>query len=172
MFVSKFLYFVFAVQHQVEWYIILCSQDIRTRWWLQNLIWRHVYKSIFSPIYLQNDKWGINSWSDTDKGKDTLLLSLLPPPFSTNRHTTEYPEWRGSTFWRKFQHDGKINPAWCGWWVHALPRSIYVYIFHHKQSCGVQYAPADSADTLPLFLLYSDMYSVRHTLAFSSQNND
>ncbi len=33
------------------------------------------------------------------------------------------------------------------------------YIYHHVQSCGV-YAPAERADTLPLFLLYFFMYSV------------
>jgi hypothetical protein len=35
------------------------------------------------------------------------------------------------------------------------------YIYHHVQSCCVPYAPAERADTLPLFLLYPYMY---HTL--------
>ncbi len=30
------------------------------------------------------DKWGINSWSDTDQGEDTLLSLPLPSPHSQN----------------------------------------------------------------------------------------
>jgi hypothetical protein len=36
------------------------------------------------------------------------------------------------------------------------------YLYHHIQSCGV-YAPAERADALPLFLLYTYMYSVVQT---------
>ncbi len=42
---------------------------------------------------------------------------------------------------------------------HATP---FQYIYHHIQSCGV-YAPAERADTLPLFLLYPYKYSVAPT---------
>jgi hypothetical protein len=35
--------------------------------------------------------------------------------------------------------------------------------YHHLQSCSVPYASAERADTLPLFHLYSYMYSVNPT---------
>jgi hypothetical protein len=47
-----------------------------------------------------------------------------------------------------------------GWGVQPTP---FHYIYHHLQSCGV-HAPAERADTLPLFLLYPYMYSVTTTL--------
>ena len=48
-----------------------------------------------------------------------------------------------ATFWRTFHHDGKINPAWWGWGVHARP-------FHSTITSKVMvYAPAERADTLP-----------------------
>ncbi len=53
------------------------------------------------------------------------------------------------------------------WWKN-LPRLVRVgctptpchFIYHQVQSCGVPYAPAERADTLPLFLLYPYVYSV------------
>jgi hypothetical protein len=41
--------------------------------------------------------------------------------------------------------------------LHAPP-PIFHYIYHHYKV--VMYAPAERADTLPLFLLYPYMYSV------------
>jgi hypothetical protein len=40
--------------------------------------------------------------------------------------------------------------------VHAHPH--FHYICHHIQNCV--YAPAERIDTFPLFLLYSNVYSV------------
>ncbi len=62
-----------------------------------------------------------------------------------------------ATFWRAFNHEGKIIPGWWWWGVHSLTHSLYLY--HHVQSCSV-YAPAERADTLVLFLLYPYMHSV------------
>jgi hypothetical protein len=58
-----------------------------------------------------------------------------------------------TTFWRTFHHDGKISQAWWGWGVHAHPLTTIT-------SKVVVSAPAERADTLPLFLLYPYMYSV------------
>ncbi len=54
-----------------------------------------------------------------------------------------------TTFWRAFHHDGKTSTAWRGWVVysHTHPLSLYL-------PSRVVYAPAESADTLPHFLLY------------------
>ncbi len=82
-----------------------------------------------------------------------------------NLHKWDHRVWSQSThrmamatFWRTFHHDGKISPGWWGWGVHA-PTPFH-YIYHHVQSCGVQYVPADRVDTLPLLILYPYMYSV------------
>ncbi len=61
-------------------------------------------------------------------------------------------------FWRKFHHDGKISPGWWGWGVPtAHPPPFTLSTITHK--VVVVYAPAERADTLPLFLLYPYMYS-------------
>jgi hypothetical protein len=54
-----------------------------------------------------------------------------------------------TTFWRTFHHDGKISPAWRGWVVysHTHPLSLFL-------PSQVVYAAAESAYTLPHFLLY------------------
>jgi hypothetical protein len=49
----------------------------------------------------------------------TTKLFLVEKPQSTHRVVL-------STFWRAFHHDGKINPGWCGWGVHAHPLLLYL----------------------------------------------
>jgi hypothetical protein len=51
-----------------------------------------------------------------------------------------------STFWRAFHQDGKISPAWLGCGARPTPFSITCKV--------VVYALAESAETLPLLLLY------------------
>ncbi len=61
-----------------------------------------------------------------------------------------------ATFWRIFHHDGKIRPGLVrGGGAHPPPFTITTIM-----SKVVVYAPAERADTLPLFLLYHYMYSV------------
>jgi hypothetical protein len=52
----------------------------------------------------------------------------------------------------------KLALAGEGWGVHAHPFSISTITYK-----VVMYAPAERADTLPIFLLYSYMYSVGGT---------
>ncbi len=63
-----------------------------------------------------------------------------------------------AAFWGTYYHEGENSPDGWGWGVHAHP--TFHYIYHHVQSCGVLYAPAEGAVTHPLFLLYPYMYSV------------
>jgi hypothetical protein len=44
--------------------------------------------------------------------------------------------------------------------VHAYPISLYLP--SRTNYCSILYAPAEKADTLPLFLLYPYVYSVVH----------
>ncbi len=63
-----------------------------------------------------------------------------------------------TTFWRIFHHDGKISPAWRRWGgggCTLTPFTISTFIYK-----VVVYAPAERADTFPLYLLYPYMYSV------------
>jgi hypothetical protein len=55
------------------------------------------------------------------------------------------------TFWRTFQHDWKISPAWWGWGVHGHPFSLSLPL-RTKWWC-----------TLPPSLLYPYVYSVVRT---------
>ncbi len=54
-----------------------------------------------------------------------------------------------------FHHDDIISPAWLGWGVHSPFHSIY----HHEQSCGVQYTSSWEGRfthpiiSLPLYVL-------------------
>ncbi len=66
-----------------------------------------------------------------------------------------------ATFRPTFHPDNKISSAWWGGGVYAHP---FRFIYHQEQSCGVQYTPAERADTLPLFLLYPNIYSVMETI--------
>ncbi len=60
-------------------------------------------------------------------------------------------------FWHyTSHHDGKISPGWWGWGVHAHPPFHPITITYKV----AVYAPAERADTLPLFHLYPYMYSV------------
>jgi hypothetical protein len=52
-----------------------------------------------------------------------------------------------ATFWRTFQHDGKLTQAGEGGGCTPTP---FHYIYHHVQRVVV-YAPAMRADTLPYF---------------------
>ncbi len=63
--------------------------------------------------------------------------------------TTEYTG--KATFWRTFHYDGKISPD--------CPPTLFHYIYHTYKV--EEYAPAERADTLPPFLLYPYVYSVR-----------
>jgi hypothetical protein len=53
--------------------------------------------------------------------------------------TTEYGTHRVaiSAFWRTSHHDGKVNPGWWGWEVHAHPPPLSA-CYHHVQSCSVR----------------------------------
>jgi hypothetical protein len=66
-----------------------------------------------------------------------------------------------ATFWRTFRHDGKIRPAWWGWGGFTAGRPPPI------TSKVVVYAPAERAETLTLFLLYS--YSVGDGVADYAQ---
>jgi hypothetical protein len=81
--------------------------------------------------------------------------------FFTRLITTEHRVHRvaTSTFWCTFHHDGKICPGWWGWGVGVRPPAFAISTITYKV---VVYAPAERADTLPLFLFYTYMYSVPH----------
>ncbi len=70
-------------------------------------------------------------------------LFILCAPQSTNRVAT-------AAFWRTFHHDGKISPGWWGWGRHAHPLSLYL----PSRTKVTVYAPAERADTFPVFHLY------------------
>ncbi len=63
-----------------------------------------------------------------------------------------------AAFWRTSHHDGKLAQAGHGGGGARPPPFTY----HHVQS--VVYAPAERADTLPLFHLYPYMCSVDPSL--------
>jgi hypothetical protein len=63
-----------------------------------------------------------------------------------------------ATFWRTFHHDGKIIPATGeGWGEGASPSPFTISTITYKVAV---HAPAERAETLPLFLLYPCMYSL------------
>jgi hypothetical protein len=73
-----------------------------------------------------------------------------------------------ATFWRTFQHDGKLTQAGEGGGCTPPP---FHYIYHHVQGCGVPYGY--EGRYTPPFLLYPYMYSVvctAYTLADLSPN--
>ncbi len=78
--------------------------------------------------------------------------------------TTEYTEWQLLRSGRAFHHDGTISPGWWGGGG-ALPPPFTISTITYKV---VVYAPAERADTLPLFLLYPYVYSVIQT-SYSAQ---
>ncbi len=80
---------------------------------------------------------------------DFLFWLLLPQ--STHKVAT-------ATFWRTFHHDGKIAQPGEGW------GGITPFIISTITYKVLVYAPAERADTLPLFLLYPYMYSVIVTI--------
>jgi hypothetical protein len=49
-------------------------------------------------------------------------------------------------YWRTFNRDGKISPGWCEWGTIMYKVAVY--------------APAEKADTLPVFHLHPYMYSM------------
>ncbi len=51
-----------------------------------------------------------------------------------------------ATFWRTFNPNGKISPAWCSW---GLPRPSPFTLSIQSTSKVVVYAPVERADTLP-----------------------
>ncbi len=69
-----------------------------------------------------------------------------------------------ATFWRTFHHDGKISPGWWGVWGARSPPFTTSSITYKV----VAYAPDEMADTLPLFLHYTYMYSVVKILCNTS----
>jgi hypothetical protein len=79
-----------------------------------------------------------------------IIFALLDHAQSTHRVAM-------ADFWRTSHHDGKISPDWWGWRCKPVP---FYCIYHHVESCSVGYAPDERADTLPLFNLYTYMYSV------------
>jgi hypothetical protein len=54
-----------------------------------------------------------------------------------------------ATVWRTVHHDRKICPGWKGWGAPPPPFTISTITYE-----VVAYAPAERADTIPLFLLY------------------
>ncbi len=64
-----------------------------------------------------------------------------------------------ATFLRTFHHDGKFSSGWREW-EHAQP-PFTIFTITYKVAV---YAPAESADTLPLFHLYPFVYSVLQSL--------
>ncbi len=68
----------------------------------------------------------------------------------------EYTEWQ----WRTFHHDGKISPCL----VRVGDARPPPFTLPTITSKVVVYAPAERADTLPLFLLYTYMYSVAESI--------
>jgi hypothetical protein len=77
--------------------------------------------------------------------------------------STEYTEWQ----WPlsgvcTFHYDGKISPVWLGWGMHLIP----LCTLPTTMSKVLVYAPAETADTLPLFLLYPYMYSVAESIPY------
>jgi hypothetical protein len=54
-------------------------------------------------------------------------------------------------------HDGKLSPGWLGWGVREHPPPFTISTITYKVKV---YALAESAGTLPLFLLFPYMYSV------------
>jgi hypothetical protein len=65
-----------------------------------------------------------------------------------------------AAFWCTYYHEGKNRPDGRGGGGARCTPSPFHCIYHHVQSCGVPYAPAEGADTHSLFLLYPYMYSV------------
>ncbi len=63
-----------------------------------------------------------------------------------------------ATFWRTFHHDGKISPAGEGGECTPTPYTITAITYNVVVSTR---APAERADSLPLFLLYPYIYSAR-----------
>ncbi len=73
-----------------------------------------------------------------------------------------------------FHHDGKICPAW---WEGEGVNQLHALPLYHQEQWGrrpeglitrkvVVYAAAERAGTLPLFLLFPNMYSVAHAHVF------
>jgi hypothetical protein len=61
-----------------------------------------------------------------------------------------------AAFWRIFSHEGKIGPG-CGEGGGCTPTPLITFTITSKVAV---YAPAEWADTLTLFHLYKNMYSV------------
>jgi hypothetical protein len=53
--------------------------------------------------------------------------------------------------YRTFHHDGKMNPGWGGWGVHAHPGHFNLFSITYKIAV---FAPAEGADTLLVFYPY------------------
>ncbi len=93
---------------------------------------------------LDSVAWGLKKFRTKLASSPCILTSEYTP----HRMAT-------STFWCTFHQDGKISPVWWEWGCTPTPFALSTIT--HK--VGV-YAPAEKADTLPLFLLYPYMYSV------------
>ncbi len=59
-----------------------------------------------------------------------------------------------ATFWPTFHHDGKISPAWSGGGGGARPPPFTISTFTYTVAVS---APAERANSLPLFLLYPNL---------------
>ncbi len=96
----------------------------------------------------------------TDKGFTALCVHhSLIVPLRKRGTPVEYAEWQGHFVAYIFVME-KLAQAGEGVGVHAQPPFTISSIMYNV----VVYAPADRAETPPLFLLYTYMYSLRHLL--------
>ncbi len=110
-------------------YIVLCLLDIR---WVFTVPEAEISKN----------------YCATNSGLPEVELRFWPQ--STHRTAM-------GTFWRKFHHDGKISPAWCGWRVHGPPPFTLSTI---TSKVVVYVSFSWEGRYTPLFLLYPYMYSM------------